>query len=261
MRRPRIGITLDLDQTGQRYQLKRAHADAVLAAGGLPLLIAQGDEAVAGAYLSLCDGIIITGGAFDIPPERYGEQRRPQCGPTQPERTEFEWVLCEAALSARIPLLGICGGMQLINVVRGGTLYQDLVADLHVSHEQPPPKDAPSHAVEIVPETLLASLVGPGPLSANSTHHQAVHQPGTGVLVSALLGAVLAWHKFQPLDARVWPILVAAAFAAVLAGAAAGFARPVSRLAAAKSADVRLALDDRLSSAVASRASCCWSSP
>jgi putative glutamine amidotransferase len=185
MRRPRIGVTLDRDETGQRYELKRAYADAVLAAGGLPLLIAEGDEAVAGAYLSLCDGIIITGGAFDIPPERYGEQRRPQCGPTQPERTEFEWALCEAALDARIPLLGICGGMQLMNVVRGGTLYQDLETELHVQHEQPLPKDVPSHELEIMPGTLLASLVGPAPLPANSTHHQAVRQPGTGVLVSA----------------------------------------------------------------------------
>ncbi len=185
MRRPRIGITLDLDETGRCYELKRAYADAVLGVGGLPLLIALGDEAVAGAYLSLCDGIVITGGTFDIPPELYGEQRRPQCGPSKPERTQFEWALCEAALAARIPLLGICGGMQLLNVVRGGTLYQDLEADLHVEHEQPPPKDAPSHEVEVVPGTLLANLVGHGSLPVNSTHHQAVRQPGTGVLVSA----------------------------------------------------------------------------
>ncbi len=185
MRRPRIGITLDLDETAARYELKRAYADAVLAAGGLPLLIAHGDEAVAGAYLSLCDGIVITGGDFDIPPERYGERRRPECGPTKPERTAFEWALCEAALAARIPLLGVCGGMQLMNVVCGGTLYQDLRVDLNLDHEQPPPKDVPSHEVEIVPGTLLATLVGPSPLPANSTHHQAVRQPGTGILVSA----------------------------------------------------------------------------
>jgi putative glutamine amidotransferase len=185
MSRPRIGVTLDLDQAADRYELRRAYADAVLAAGGLPVLIAHGDEAVAGAYLALCDGLVITGGAFDIEPSRYGEERRAGCGPAKVGRTDFEWALCEAAIAARLPLLGVCGGMQLMNVVRGGSLHQDLPRELGLSHEQPPPLDAPSHEVEIASGTLLASLVGAAPLPANSTHHQAVNQPGAGVLVSA----------------------------------------------------------------------------
>lgn len=184
MSRPRIGVTLDLDEQGRRYQLPRAYADAVLAAGGLPVPIPCGDGSVAGAYLALCDGLVVTGGAFDIPPERYRAARSSACGPTKAERTDFEWALCEAALAGRIPLLGVCGGMQLMNVVRGGTLVQDLPAETGLSHEQPEPKDRPTHAVEIVAGTLLASLVGAQPLPANSTHHQAVQQPGAGVLVS-----------------------------------------------------------------------------
>ncbi len=74
MSRPRIGVTLDLDESSH-YRLARAYADAVLAAGGLPVPIPYGDRAVAGAYLALCDGLLVTGGAFDIPPERYGAQR------------------------------------------------------------------------------------------------------------------------------------------------------------------------------------------
>ncbi len=183
MSRPRIGVTLDLDEAAGRYELKRAYADAVLASGGLPVLVAHGDASVAAAYLALCDGLVITGGAFDIEPERYGEARRPGLGRLKPSRTAFEWALCEAALAARLPLLGVCGGMQLMNVVRGGTLWQDLPADVGASHEQPEPKDVPSHDVEVVPGTLLAGLVGPGPLPANSTHHQAVREPGAGVLV------------------------------------------------------------------------------
>ena len=184
MSRPRIGLTLDLDEQACRYQLPRAYADAVLAAGGLPVPIPYGDGAVAGAYLALCDGLVVTGGAFDVPPERYGASRSAACGPAKVERTDFEWALCEAALAGRIPLLGVCGGMQLVNVVRGGTLVQDLPAGTGLSHEQPEPKDRPWHAVEIVPGTLLASLVGGQPLPANSTHHQAVDRPGAGVLVS-----------------------------------------------------------------------------
>jgi putative glutamine amidotransferase len=76
--------------------------------------------------------------------------------------------------------------MQLLNVVRGGTLFQDLVADAGLrGHEQPPPKDVPSHDARVAPGTQLASLVGEGALPVNSTHHQAVRDPGAGVLVSA----------------------------------------------------------------------------
>ncbi len=182
--RPRIGITLGMDEAGRRYQLKRAYVDAVLAAGGLPVLVPWGDGPVARLYLEEIDGLVLSGGHFDIPPERYGETRRSACGRTQEARTDFEWPLCEAALAAGMPLLGVCGGMQLMNVVRGGTLWQDLPADLGLQHEQPEPKDVPSHPVEIVPDTLLARLVGGGSLPANSTHHQAVRAPGAGLLVS-----------------------------------------------------------------------------
>ena len=185
MRRPRIGLTLDLDEGRREYRLARAYADAVLRAGGLPIPIPYGDEG-AGAFLALCEGLVVTGGAFDIPPERYGEARRPACGPVKTERTACEWALCEAALAGRIPFLGICGGMQLLNVVRGGSLFQDIIQDTGLGgHEQPPPRDVPHHGVEITPGTVVARLVGPEPLAVNSSHHQAVRTPGAGVLVSA----------------------------------------------------------------------------
>ena len=183
--RPRIGVTLDVDEDRGRYFLGRAYVHAVLAAGGLPVLLPHAREA-AGAYLALLDGLVVTGGAFDVPPELYGEARREVCGPTKPERTQFEKDVLEAALVARLPVLGVCGGMQLLNVVRGGTLHQDLAADLGVrGHEQPAPKDVPSHDVLVQAGTTLAALVGAGALRVNSTHHQAVRDPGAGVLVSA----------------------------------------------------------------------------
>jgi putative glutamine amidotransferase len=183
VRRPRIGIPLDVDGSGA-YRLPRAYAEAVREAGGLPLPLAYGDAAVAGAYLALCDGLLVAGGAFDVPPERYGEAPRPACGPTRPERTDYEWGLVEAALAAGIPVLGVCGGMQLLNVVRGGSLHQHLPEDLGVSHEQLPPRDRPCHEVQVVAGTLLARLAGHHALTVNSTHHQAVNRPGAGVLVS-----------------------------------------------------------------------------
>jgi putative glutamine amidotransferase len=232
VRRPRIGLTLDVDPARGEYALATAYADAVVAAGGLPVPLPHGDASIAGAYLALCQGLVLTGGAFDISPERYGEARRPACGPEKPGRTAFEWSVCEAALAGRIPLLGVCGGMQLMNVVRGGTLYQDLAQDAGLGgHEQPPPKDVPHHAVEVVPGTLLARLCGPGSLQVNSTHHQAVKQAGEGVLVSARApdGVVEAielpdlpfalgvqWHPERlaardPRQLALWRALVAAA--------------------------------------------------
>jgi putative glutamine amidotransferase len=183
--RPRIGLTLDHDDARRIYELKRAYVDAVLAAGGLPVLLPHA-RAAAGAYLAMLDGLVVTGGAFDVPPELYGESPRPGCGPTRPERTLFEKDLLEAALARRLPVLGVCGGMQLLNVVRGGTLHQDLPADLGIDgHEQPPPKDVPSHEVEVAAGTQLAAALGAGRLPVNSTHHQAIREPGAGVLVSA----------------------------------------------------------------------------
>jgi putative glutamine amidotransferase len=229
-RRPRIGVTLDVAGES-RYALPRAYVEAVLGAGGLPLLLPHAREAAA-AYLALLDGLVVSGGAFDVPPELYGEARRPECGTTDPERTAFEQELLEAALAARLPVLGVCGGMQLLNVVRGGTLHQDLPADAGVrGHEQPPPKDVPSHDAVVAPGTLLAALVGVGPLSVNSTHHQAIRDPGQGVLVSArapdgIIEAIelpdlpfalgVQWHpeavlRHEPRHAAIFRALVRAA--------------------------------------------------
>ena len=184
MSRPRIAIPLDPSPVTGRYEQPRAYADAVRDAGGLPLPVPCGDPSLAGEYLALCDGLLVAGGDFDIPPERYGEARRPGCGPSRPERTAFEEAMAAGALEAGMPVLGVCGGMQLLAVVRGGTLHQHLPDDPGVSHEQPPPKDVPSHPVEVVPGTLLERLTGPGSLQVNSTHHQAVSRPGSGVMVS-----------------------------------------------------------------------------
>lgn len=185
--RPRIGVTLDVDDGAQRYEIKQAYVEALLAAGAVPVLLPPADR-LAAAYLAMIDGLVVTGGAFDVPPELYGQARRDVCGPLKESRTRFEKELLEAALASSLPVLGICGGMQLMNVVRGGTLHQDLVADAGVSgHEQPPPKDVPTHAIKVPAGTLLWRLIGLGVPEhrVNSTHHQAVKDAGTGVLVAA----------------------------------------------------------------------------
>lgn len=230
--RPLIGVTLDVDESGLRYQLKRNYADAVWRAGGLPLPLVHLRGADAAGLIERIDGLLVTGGSFDVPPELYGEERRPGCGPSKPERSAAELDLLRAALERRRPVLGVCGGMQLLAVCRGGTLWQDLTADLGIAgHEQPAPKDIPSHPVAPAPGSLLARLVGEGTLAVNSTHHQAVKDAGAGVAVTArapdqVIEAIelpelpfalgVQWHPesayaHEPRHERIYAGLVAAA--------------------------------------------------
>ena len=133
--RPVIGITPDVGHTSgrpgrpslPRYELKQAYADAVLAAGGLPIVLPYADdESAAMEAIELCDGVVITGGAFDIPPELYGASAGERMGPLKRGRTAWEQRVLRAALQEDLPVLGVCGGMQLLAVELGGRLYQDI---------------------------------------------------------------------------------------------------------------------------------------
>ena len=187
--RPVIGITPDLGQTSARpgrpatpqYELKQAYTDAVLAAGGLPIVLPYSEDASAPQEaLDLCDGLVITGGAFDIPAEIYGAQAGARMGPLKRGRTAFEQRVLRAALAADVPVLGVCGGMQLLAVELGGTLFQDIVQEVPgaLDHEQRNDPREPGHAARIVSGSELASIVGSSEIEVNSTHHQAVKDPG-----------------------------------------------------------------------------------
>ncbi|WP_434389049.1 gamma-glutamyl-gamma-aminobutyrate hydrolase family protein [Melittangium boletus] len=193
-RRPNIGITPDFSASRPEapfaaYELKAAYAEAVLRAGGLPLVLPYVDDpACVEAYLDRISGLLVTGGAFDIPPESYGDTPREGLGPLKLSRTAFESALMRGALKRNMPVLGICGGMQLLNVVLGGTLFQDIgreVPGAH-GHTQEHDRSQPQHPVEIRDGSLLAEALGRGQLMVNSTHHQSVNKTGEQVLVSAV---------------------------------------------------------------------------
>lgn len=189
---PLIGLSLDhlADPRGPAFslhQLRAAYADAVVCAGGAPLLLAPLLGDVLTAVLTHLDGVILTGGAFDVPPALYGAPPSKRLGPLKPERTAFELSLLEGARARGLPVLGICGGMQLVNVACGGTLYQDLAEEFPdaLAHEQPGDRRQPGHAVNPQPSTRLAMLVGAAPLPVNSSHHQGIKVLGHGLRESA----------------------------------------------------------------------------
>ena len=189
--RPLIGITLDSEKPGGYskfpwYALRDNYAAAVAQTGGLPVALPHEPDAVTD-YLDQIKGLIVTGGAFDVDPALFGAGERHATVTTKDKRTSFELAIVNGALARDLPILGICGGEQLLNVALGGTLIQHIPDEIPgaLAHEQPNPRDEPGHMIEIVPGTMLAKIVGTGRLNVNSAHHQAVKTVGAGVVVNA----------------------------------------------------------------------------
>ncbi|MFT8243874.1 gamma-glutamyl-gamma-aminobutyrate hydrolase family protein [Roseomonas sp. BN140053] len=189
--RPVIGLTLDAEEAGgwsklPWYAIRQNYLSAVAEAGGLPVALPHLPE-LAESYLDGLDGLVVTGGAFDVDPALYGSADRHPTVTLKGMRTEFELAILRGALARDLPVLGICGGEQLLAVALGGTLIQhipDTVPDA-LPHEQPEPRTIPGHSVSVVPGTLLSRVVGgAATLAVNSSHHQAVETAGTGAVVS-----------------------------------------------------------------------------
>ena len=192
MTRPVIGITLDSEEPGGYsnlpwYALRENYADAVTAAGGLPLPLPHEPDR-AEDYLNLIDGLVITGGAFDVDPSLFGAGDRHPTVITKDRRTAFELAVTRGALERDMPVLGICGGQQLLHVVLGGQLIQHIPDEVPeaLAHEQPNPRDEPGHGVAVKPDTLLHRIVGRDSLEVNSAHHQAAKGEPDGVVINAV---------------------------------------------------------------------------
>jgi putative glutamine amidotransferase len=170
------------------YGNNRAYVHAVEEAGGVPVLIPQmHDLSALEALLSHLDGLLLPGGQ-DLQPQRYGEEPHPRLGDTDPALDEFELTLAHWALQEDKPILGICRGLQLLNVALGGTLYQDLETQFPHSMRHlylDLPRTQVTHRVLVEPDSLLEKLCGEREFWANSIHHQAVKEPGKGVCIAA----------------------------------------------------------------------------
>lgn len=189
--KPLIGITLDSEPAGgwskfPWYALRENYCGIVARHGGVPVALPHEPE-LAQDYLNRISGLIITGGNFDVPPEMYGETTSSDKVTTKPKRSQFEWAITQGAMQRNMPILGICGGQQLLNVILGGTLIQHIPDSIEnpLAHEQPNPRNEPGHDVTIVEGTLLHQIIGSTQASVNSAHHQAVAKPAPGAIVNA----------------------------------------------------------------------------
>ncbi|MCU1348124.1 MAG: peptidase [Acidobacteria bacterium] len=188
MNKPLIGIGSDLQLTpGKRDRAfaYMTYIESLRNAGAVPVLIPPQPENAADVVAGL-DGLLLAGGD-DCDPAAYGEERHATCEPMDIRRQDNDLALARAARELGVPTLGICLGMQVMNVAAGGTLIQDIASQFeteiqHVSE----PEDRARHDVMIDAGTKLASIVGAAPeMNVNSSHHQAIRKVGEGLRAAA----------------------------------------------------------------------------
>ncbi len=185
--KPIIGILVEIDdELTAKAQI--AYSNAIEKSGGVPIVLPYVNNAeTIENFVRLCDGFVFSGGA-DVHPKRYGEQIKPTCEKVQAYRDELEFKVFEQAIKTKKPILGICRGMQFINVALGGTLYQDIPTELpmQLPHRQEKEKYSLFHDVQILTNTPLFHLIGKPTVLANSLHHQAIKTLGAGLKIMAV---------------------------------------------------------------------------
>lgn len=194
-RRPRIGITMRLELATQRFYLGRDYSEVVERCGGVPVHIGliPKTEYISEAMADL-DGFLLPGSNTDVDPQYYGEEPHRKLGTIIPEKDETDRLVLAEIERRNLPLFAICFGMQALNVVRGGTLIQDIESQVKgsIQHEQGLPASRTSHSLKIEKGSILSSLPSAksakNPLRVNSSHHQAVAKVGKNL-------RAVAWAK------------------------------------------------------------------
>ena len=197
MGKPIIGVTPDYnagdrkDMGGKEptYFLRARYMRAIEDAGGIPVVLPLlSNRAAWRQVVAHVDGLLITGSGSDLAPEFYGERQRHKFARMSRERATMELGIAKAAYRADVPMLGICGGMQSINVALGGTLYQDIAAQLKTPIDHLPAYSATktTHAIRIAPDSLLRRIAGKARVDVNSSHHQSVKKVAPNLLQTAV---------------------------------------------------------------------------
>ena len=192
MTHPRIavsGVVRSWDGA-DRTGVNAAYVKALLLAGGIPVILSPLlGSSLAGGALDGCDGLLLTGGE-DIDPTWYGASPSPLLSPPSKERDLFELALFAVARQRGIPILGVCRGIQLINVALGGSLYQDIPSERPsaVKHRPAGSRDSRSHSVRLRPGSRGARVLGATSITVNSSHHQAIKELAPGLVATGWSG-------------------------------------------------------------------------
>jgi putative glutamine amidotransferase len=185
------GVSADIPPS---WVMSQRYIRALTTAGALPWMIplVGDDEATLRAVYEELDGVFLPGGA-DIDPASYGQDRHPRCDKSDPHRDRVELALAKWAIADRKPVLGVCRGLQLLNLACGGTLYQDLADQFNgsIKHDYFPfggqfARDYLAHEVNVAKGSRLAEVFGAGPVKVNSMHHQGIREVGAGLVATAV---------------------------------------------------------------------------
>lgn len=198
MRRPVIGIVTQTlpGVPGERqpcWLMGRSYVEELRKVGGVPWVIPliPHDEDTLDEIFSRLDGVFVTGGV-DVDPSRYGEAKTPLCGTTDPDRDAVELFLLKYAMRHELPVLAVCRGIQILNVLGGGTLYQDVTAMVPAAlkHDYFPTPEQPSrkylaHDITVKAGSKLGAILGDAVVPVNSMHHQAIKDLAPGLAPTA----------------------------------------------------------------------------
>lgn len=225
--KPVVGISCGHKDTGSDY-LSEKYSKAILRAGGVPVIIPTVSTAEEAAdIVGKLDGVLFSGGS-DIPPSWYGEEILNETVNTNPARDLSDSLLVRAALDSGKPILGICRGSQILNVLLGGTLYQDIPSQLPEAHAH----KGVSHKIDLVEGGFLKDIFEVDSLTVNSTHHQAVKELAPGAKIAAISddGIIEAWETPQILAVQFHPESLLAEDDKWLPLFEAAIARPLGRI-------------------------------
>ena len=189
---PLIGISGSISKTEKEMSIQTCYTNALMKAGAMPVLLCPNmDDDMLSACLDTLDGVLLAGGN-DVAPDQYGQDPVDELGEVNPLRDHFECRLVRMAAQRNMPVLGICRGIQSMNVAMGGTLWQDIPSQYRTAdgqkgtaHSQTRADFYLSHRVNLEEGTLLYSLIGQKEIRVNSFHHQAVRDAAPGLTIGA----------------------------------------------------------------------------
>ena len=209
IKRPIIGVTPIWDEKKDSIWMLPGYMQGLEEAGAVPVILPlTTSETVLKQTADFFDGFLFSGG-HDVNPKLYGQEKTELCGEICEMRDKMEaYVFREAVLNQKKPALGICRGIQLFNTLLGGSLYQDIPAELPstIIHSQKPPYDVPAHAVRLILESPLGKLIGKERIEVNSSHHQGINRLAKELEVMALADDGLVEAVYMPAHPYVWAV-------------------------------------------------------